>query len=305
MKKLIAFGAVAAFALGACDSRDMSAERYSGAAADVAAEMVQAAPPMATSKQSRDQSGETQSEFSSYLAYRYGYAFRMPAANVAATLDAHVQSCLQAGAAKCQILRSSSNSHDDVHVSAQLQLRAEPNWLESFKQELVSSVEAADGTVINSSVSAEDLTRSILDTDARLRSKMKLRERLESHLETRNAELTDLLALERELARVQGEIESATATLAALKKRVSMSIVDINYQSEAVAVSRNAVSPIGLALKDFVKDISYGLANVIRFFAAILPWLIFVIIPIIWLVRRFWRGRTKRVKAVSKTKADT
>ncbi|MEP3890670.1 MAG: DUF4349 domain-containing protein [Hellea sp.] len=227
----------------------------------------------------------------SFLAYRYNYGFQLPAKSVAATSKSHADMCLEAGPSKCQVLNSSTSSHNETNVSANLSLRAEPEWLENFKADLQSSVESAKGKMTNSSVSAEDLTRQILDTDARLKAQTTLRDRLQSLLATRNAELKDLLALERELARVQGQIESATSTLNVLRKRVSMSVVDINYQSQSVAVSQSALSPIGRALKGFVGEFSYGLSNVIEFFAGILPWLIFVIMPGLWIMRRWWRGR--------------
>jgi len=227
----------------------------------------------------------------SFLAYRYSYGFRLPAKSVATTSNSHADMCLKAGPTKCQVLNSSTSSHNQDHVSANLSLRAEPEWLETFKTDLQMSVEAAKGEMTNSGVSAEDLTRQILDTDARLKAQTTLRDRLQGLLATRNAELKDLLALERELARVQAQIESATTTLNVLRKRVSMSVVDINYQSQSVAVSQSALSPIGRALKNFVGQFAYGLSNVIEFFAGILPWLIFVIMPGLWVLRRWWRGR--------------
>ena len=119
-----------------------------------------------------------------------------------------------------------------------------------------------------------------------------MRTRLENLLETRNAKLPDLLSLERELARVQQQIESATTTLNVLRKRVSMSEVNINYQTKRKAVTPTSVSPIGRAFKAFTSDFSYAMANVIGFIAAVLPWLI-LIIPGLWLLRRWWRGRTR------------
>jgi len=157
-----------------------------------------------------------------------------------------------------------------------------------------SSVKAAKGKMINNSVSAEDLTRQILDTDARLKAQTTLRDRLQGLLATRDAKLNDLLALERELARVQAQIESATTTLNLLRKRVSMSVVNISYNSQNVAVSQSALAPIGRALKGFIGRFSSGLANVINFLAAILPWFILVILPGLWLLRRWWRGRQSR-----------
>jgi len=121
-------------------------------------------------------------------------------------------------------------------------------------------------------------TNNLTNSDiARLKAQTTLRTRLENLLETREAKLPDLLALERELARVQSEIESATANLKALRARVSMSIVNLSYTSERVVV--------GL--------VSNGLAGVIRFIAILLPWMIFLILPGLFALRWFWRRRKK------------
>ena len=290
---------LACFALSACN------DGYSSKGGELLdqAEMVPMAPPAPMMKQSRDiadsskaapapensnQNADNPSNLS-FLAYRYNYTFALPVNSVKATMQAHMQTCLQAGPKLCQVLssNSSSNEHSDFS-NAYLRLRAEPNWLTNYRTQLESSVKDAKGQITNSGVSAEDLTRSILDTDARLKAQTTLRTRLEGLLETRNAELKDLLSLERELARVQGQIESATTTLNVLKKRVNMSVLDINYQTKQTAVSSGALSPIVHALKSFVREFAQGLGGVIRFLAAFLPWLIFVILPLIWFIRWFW-----------------
>ena len=112
----------------------------------------------------------------------------------------HAQICVDAGPTKCQLLASNTNVQSDDYVNAHLSLRAEPEWLKTFKEDILTSVETAKGEMTGSGVQAEDLTRSILDTDAALKSKKVLRSRLENLLETRNAKLPDLMALERELA---------------------------------------------------------------------------------------------------------
>lgn len=230
----------------------------------------------------------------SYLAYRYNYGFELPAKSVAATAKSHAEICQDAGAKKCQLLSSSTNDNNADYVNANLSLRAEPGWLETFMRQIQTSVTEKNGRMTSNSVSAEDLTRSILDTDARLKAQTTLRDRLQGLLATRDAELPDLLALERELARVQSEIESATQTLAVLRQRVTMSQVNINYQSQSVAVSRSAFAPIATALKNFFGELSQGLAGVIGFFAFILPWLFFIILPGLFLLRWIWRRRNKK-----------
>ena len=236
-----------------------------------------------------------------FLAYRYNYGFVLPIKSVADTALSHAQICLDAGPSKCQILNSSTSAFHKDRVSANLSLRAEPNWLNNFKSEIQASIKDAKGKMTNNTVSAEDLTRQILDTGARLKAQKTLRDRLLSHLATRDAKLNDLLALERELARVQGQIESATSTLNVLQKRVSMSMVTISYQGETLAVSQRSVSPVVRAIKNFVNIFSQSLAAVISIMAGILPWLIFVILPGIWLFRKLWRRRQTRKAANPKS----
>jgi len=223
----------------------------------------------------------------------------MPANSIKSTVDKHMGICRNIGTAKCQITGSNTTSYSKDNIRATLSLRAEPDWLIGFVSQMKSDVAEINGKIDNENISVEDLTRSILDTDARLKSKRSLRRRLENLLETRDAKLPDLLSLERELARVQGEIESATANLKALRARVSMSIVTINYSSKHKAVSHSSISPIKSALKDFVSVISNGVAGVIYVFAYMLPWFIFLILPGVFVGRWMWRRRKTRPAATS------
>jgi len=294
MKRLLI--SLTALALVACEDGG----NYSGAM-DMAEADFAPAPAPAPQVAQKSAPGETYNEGADpagvYLAYRYGYGLVMPSKSVKATSDKHMQICRDAGASKCQITGSNTNTYSAEDIRANLSLRAEPEWLQTFVTGMKADIADVDGRIESENTSVEDLTRAILDTDARLKAQTTLRTRLENLLETRDAKLPDLLALERELARVQGEIESATANLKALRARISMSVVNLSYTSERVAVSRSSVSPIGSALKDFVGILSEGVAGVILFFAFMLPWFIFVIIPGFFLGRWFWRRRRK-AKAV-------
>lgn len=236
-------------------------------------------------------------EQTAYMAYRYNYDFALPVGSVPSSAERHAQICLDAGPKLCQIISRSTQEYNPDNVSASLYLRAEPEWLVGYTKTMMDTVEGADGKMTSSSVSAEDLTRQILDVDARLSAQTTLRERLTALLETRDAKLPDLLALERELARVQGEIESATSNLKALRQRVGMSIVNVNYQTRSRAVSTSAVAPVGRALKQFVSTLSEGLASVITFLAMMLPWFLLVILPgifsLVWLKRRLSKKASK------------
>jgi hypothetical protein len=280
------------FMLSACNEyviESTESERYDTLAAP---------EPMMLESAGEDSAGSSSESpaATNYLAYRYGYDFSLPVAAVKPTADHHAKICHDAGPRFCQILSQSTREFDADNVTASITLRAAPEWLVQFSETISQSVVEADGKLTSSRVSAEDLTRQILDVDARLSAQKTLRDRLQSLLETRDAELSDLLALERELARVQGDIESATSTLRALRERVMMSIVDINYETRRRAVAGSVFSPVGAALDDFFGAISVGLAAIIMLVAFVLPWLLLVILPGFWVFMWFRRRWSPKMK---------
>lgn len=245
--------------------------------------------------QTNQTSANTSSEM--LLAYRYNFQFAIPVKNLEDVSKKALETCQNAGSSKCRIVSSSLNKYSEDQVSANIQLRVEPKWFESYRDGLTADSLAADGKLTNSTVSAEDLTIAISDSSAKLKSLTTLRTRLQDMLETKGSKLSDLIQVERELARVQGQIESSTARLRVLRTRVSMSQVSINYQTTAVAASRSSFTPIKNAITDFVGIVAEGLAGVIRFIAFSLPWLI-LILPAFWLTRRWLRRR--RVRKIEK-----
>jgi hypothetical protein len=224
------------------------------------------------------------------IAYSYSMSLELPARNVVALRDAHLAACTAAGPRKCQVLGSGSSVMGEDQVTAELRLRGEPQWLATFRAAVESDAAKSEGRVISSAIGSEDLTRQIVDTEATLRAQTTLRDRLRELLAKHQGKLADLLEVERELARVQGEIDSRTSQLAVMRARVAMSDLSVTYVSRAVLVGDRTGDPTLQALLDFVDIVSHSFASVIRFVAGVLPWLL-VIAPIAWLLRRWWRRR--------------
>lgn len=223
-----------------------------------------------------------------YIAYTYAMGIRLPVGNIEGVMQAHIEACNSAGTAKCIITNSSLNKQSEDYVSANLYLRATPDWIKEFMAGVDAEAEAAKGEISYRNTSAEDLTRQIIDTDARLTAQETLKARLEDLLENRDGELADLLATERELARVNGTIDSIRSNLKAMRLRVSMSELAVNYETKRNPVSRGALNPLGEAFGDFFYNLSAALAAVITAFAVGLPWLILLgILLFIWL-RLIW-----------------
>ena len=245
--------------------------------------------------QARSEASNSSNEPTSetYLAYKYNYASRLPHGSIKSVIGTHIESCQKAGRTECEVLQSNVSERSKTNVSASFSFRADPKWLQAFLDQMQTDVKNANGKIVSNTVSVEDLTPAILDSDARLKAQVTLRDRFKTLLETQDGDLADLLAVESELARVQGEIESATAVLKALQSRVSMSRVEIRYVSEAVAVNSGTFNEVSYAFKNFLGNTMDGLGSVIVFVAFMLPWFIFIFLPSFFLIRRFWRRRKK------------
>ena len=203
----------------------------------------------------------------------------------------HEDACSRAGAALCQILAASTNTAGESDVRGQLQLRGEPRWLAGFRAHLEGDAKAAGGKVSSTSVTSEDLTRDIVDTEAHVRAQKTLRDRLQALLASRPGKLSDLLDVEREFARVQGEIDATQSNLAVMKERVAMSTLTLDYVSAGAPVTEATFAPIKDAIVQFAHVVAQGFGAMIYLLAFVLPWALAGSF-IVWLFLR-WRRRRR------------
>ncbi len=232
-----------------------------------------------------------------YIAYSHSLGLTLPKGGVETAMTGHTAACRAAGTATCIVINSNVYSQEEDYASGNLSIRATPDWIETFMGVIETDAEKIGGEITQRSTRAEDLTRQIIDTGARLEAQKTLRGRLLGLLERRDGELGELLQIERELARVTGDIESIEAQLKTLRLRVSMSSLDINYQTKVPAFSGSRENPLGQAFGDFFYNLSGAIAAVITAFAVGLPWILLLGLFLwIWL-KLIWprlRGKNKK-----------
>lgn len=224
-----------------------------------------------------------------YLAYSYAMGLEIPSQRLAGVMDRHVEACRAAGPRLCQLIGSNRQGDPDSYMQGYVSLRGEPQWLQGFMAGLAAEADQAGGRIVSQSVNSEDLTRQIVDTEARLRALTSLRDRLQELLRSRPGRLSDLLEVERELARVQGEIDATQSHLAVMRTRVAMSELALNYRSAPRPVGSDTLEPLRHALADFLGIVVAGFAVIITIIAGLIPVAV-VVIPLAWLALR-WRRR--------------
>lgn len=289
----LAAGAALALAAG-CSQQSEKSESYGGA------DMVAAAPSAARAEIASSMPieppppgpGGEAANAGVMLAYSYSMGIEAPKEAIAPLVAAHEKACIAAGVKVCQVMGSSVNSYGEDQVSGYLNLRAEPKWLEKFRGAVSTDAANAGGEVTSNTVSTEDLTQYIIDTSARLEAKQALRDRIRALLESREGTLNDVLAAERALADVQGEIDSMTASLDAAKARVAMSALSISYASDP-ETSYSMWKPLTEAFKSFGRTSMQSLADAVNFVARTWPFFILGLI-VLAILRVWWMGRRKK-----------
>ncbi len=299
-------GLVLAAALAACGQQSMTSEEAMapsggeaamGAVADMEqsrAEAPAAAPAPPTDATTPNTTAPGASQPSGpvpvlYLAYTYALGLEVPSDRLIGVMDRHLQACQAAGPRLCQLVGSNRTGDPESQMQGYVSLRGEPTWLNTFKASIAQDADDAGGRVESENTTSEDLTRQIVDTEARLRAQTALRDRLQDLLRSRPGRLADLLEVERELARVQAEIDSVQSALAVMRTRVSMSELTLSYRSSPRSVGSDTFEPLRQAFANFLAIIVGGFAAIITIIAALIPFAI-VLVPLGWLLLR-WRRR--------------
>jgi hypothetical protein len=154
------------------------------------------------------------------------------------------------------------------------------------------------GEVQTESSDAQDVTEEFYDVEARIRNKKKQEDRLLQLLTDATGKLPDVLAVEKELARVREEIEQMQGRVRLLSDLTAMTTVTLrvneikDYVPEtaptyATRLKRSLNVSIN-ALSSTAQSLSIGLV-------AALPWLGVLLPPLIvvWLVVRIYRKRRR------------
>ncbi|MGQ0714642.1 MAG: DUF4349 domain-containing protein [Gemmatimonadaceae bacterium] len=136
----------------------------------------------------------------------------------------------------------------------------------------------------------EDVGEEYVDVTARVRNARRLESRLIELLGNRTGRLSDVLAVERELARVREEIERYEGRLRYLLNRVQMSTLTVTvHEAYPVVSARGETGVLGDAFKQAWRNFVGFIAGIISLTGILIPLAVLGVVA--WLVWRRWRPR--------------
>lgn len=148
------------------------------------------------------------------------------------------------------------------------------------------------GTVEQVSVSGDDITERYYDLEIQLRNRTQLETRLLALLDRPSNKLTELLEIEREVARVRNEIDSLEGRKRFWDSQVAMSTLRLVLH-EPVPITRGGMwSTLRGAFRSAGENFVGAVAGLIALSGGLLP--VLVVLWLCWLVvRAIWRRRSR------------
>jgi hypothetical protein len=160
---------------------------------------------------------------------------------------------------------SAQTGRDQVHSST-LELR-----IPSARFDEAVSGLLPVGHVEGVNISAEDVGEEYVDVAARVANARRLEARLIELLATQTGKLVEMLAVERELARVREEIERYEGRLRYLKAHTAMSSLAVTLHEPLPIIAVAAHNPFVQALRDAWRNFVSLLATAIALLGYVLP----------------------------------
>lgn len=206
------------------------------------------------------------------IAYTYSYRFRLPTDAVTKVQETHLDLCEKLGPARCRVVEMQRGASSGEYAHGSLKLQVAAPLARDFGTRLVATAGEAGGEAIDRAIQAEDLSKQMVDTDARVRTKEALVARLTNILETRSGNIEQAVAAERAVNTAQEELEQARAWLAEMRGRIAMSTIDIAYESGG-PLGGGFSEPIRRAFANIGSFTGQSLSILITLMAGLLPWL--------------------------------
>ncbi len=165
--------------------------------------------------------------------------------------------------------------------------------------ESLDEIRKTANRVIVETIKSDDVTEEFIDIEARIKAQKALEAQFIEIMKRSNS-VADALNVQRELAQVRGEIEKVEGRKRFLENQASLSTIKIRLQTPT-ALSASSSGFFYQLKESLSSGFDFALKFIlilITFIIAILPFILFIALPIFLLIRYFWR-KQKRQKSVN------
>lgn len=165
-----------------------------------------------------------------------------------------------------------------------LKLRVATAEARRFQVLLDHDVTEAGGRTENAKIATDEVSKQMVDTEARIRQRELLVARLTEALRNRKGKPAELVDAERSVTQAQEELDQARSWLGELRGRVAMSEFDIRYGAIAPSATAQGLGGrLGEAAQGSGATFLIGLNALLSLLIYLLPWLLLLGLPVLGL----------------------
>lgn len=221
-----------------------------------------------------------QSRAGAQLAYEHELSLALPGALLAPRMQATREACETARFGACNILGITEDGN-----GGQIILRIAPTGVEPMV-----AMAAEGGKLGQRITTAEDLADAVADVRRRQDRLLAQQQRLDELAKRKDITVSDLIALSKEQAGIENELQELAQVAAGQQRRLDTNRVTLNFRSSDGANQPSRFSRMFSNLGDNMVE---GTADALERSSYVLPFVILAF-PVVWLWVWLWRRFVKR-----------
>ncbi|MCR4542378.1 DUF4349 domain-containing protein [Pseudomonas sp. 18.1.10] len=216
-----------------------------------------------------------QSQAGAQLAYEHELTLALPGALLAPRMQATREACETARFGACNILGITEDGN-----GGEIILRIAPTGVEPMV-----AMATEGGTLGQRITTAEDLADAVADVRRRQDRLQAQQQRLDELAKRKDITVSDLIALSKEQAAIENELQELAQVSANQQRRLDTNRVTLNFRS---ADGANQPSRFSRMFSNLGDNLVNGTADALERASYVLPFVILAF-PVVWLWVRLWR----------------
>lgn len=220
----------------------------------------------------------------SLLAYEHTIAVQLAPEQVLEHFNAARDACTSGRFGACNLLSADESNAARAHLN--LTLRIVPEGVESLV-----AFAAQGGELSHRSTRSEDLAQAVADNHQQREQLLRQQQTLQQYQARQDLNVSDMLALARELAAVDVQLQSVAQDAAQQQRRLTTNLLSLNFSSAYQNPGR--LEQLADAFGDMLDNITEGSIAALQLVGYGLPFLV-LLFPLALLVRWLWRVITRR-----------
>ena len=211
------------------------------------------------------------------VAFNYAYDFRLPARRIAVVQEQHAQACEKLGIARCRITGMRFRVHGEDQIEAELALKLAPEIARAFGKEGIAAVEKADGMVVDTRISGDDVGTGIA---ASIRDEAELKRRiadLEAERDRPGTKSGARADLTSQIEALRSQIQQGKRGRIEAEEALANTPLTFSYGSGGLFPGLDVSGQLGAAVRSGGQIVVGTLAVLIQLAALLLPLLLLVV----------------------------